>query len=52
VNGSPKQSEALLQTPAGDPSKEMGTLRDLLFHILIVEWVYAKVLSGENWENE
>ena len=44
--------ETVLQIPAGDPSKEMGTLRDLLFHILIVEWVYAKVLSSENWENE
>ena len=30
----------------------MGTVRDLLFHILIVEWVYAKVLNGENWESE
>jgi len=47
-----KQTEAVLQIPAGDPSKEMGTIRDLLFHILIVEWVYAKVLRGENWENE
>jgi uncharacterized damage-inducible protein DinB len=28
------------------------TVRDLLIHILIVEWVYAKVLNGENWENE
>ena len=47
-----KQPESVLQIAAGDPSKEMGTIRDLLFHILIVEWVYAKVLSGENWENE
>ena len=47
-----KQPETVLQIPAGDPSKEMGTLRDLLFHILIVEWVYAKVLSSEDWENE
>ncbi|MGA8686212.1 MAG: hypothetical protein WB623_17520 [Candidatus Sulfotelmatobacter sp.] len=47
-----KQPEALLQIPAGDPAKEMGTLRDLLFHILIVEWVYAKVLNAEHWENE
>ena len=31
---------------------EMGTARDLLFHILIVEWVYVKVLHGEAWENE
>jgi uncharacterized damage-inducible protein DinB len=47
-----KQPEVVLQIPAGDPSKEMGTVRDLLFHIFIVEWVYAKVLNGENWENE
>jgi uncharacterized damage-inducible protein DinB len=47
-----KQPDSVLQVPAGDPSKEMGTLRDLLFHILIVEWVYAKVLNGEDWENE
>jgi len=47
-----KQPESVLQIAAGDPSKEMGTIHDLLFHILIVEWVYAKVLSGENWENE
>ena len=46
------QPEALLKIPAGDASKELGTVRDLLFHILIVEWVYAKVLTGENWENE
>jgi uncharacterized damage-inducible protein DinB len=47
-----KQPETVLQIPAGDPAKEMGTVRDLIFHILIVEWVYAKVLSGEPWENE
>lgn len=47
-----KQPESVLQIAAGDPSKGMGTIRDLLFHILIVEWVYAKVLNGENWENE
>jgi uncharacterized damage-inducible protein DinB len=47
-----KQPEALLQITAGDPSKEMGTVQDLLFHILIVEWVYAKVLSSEPWENK
>ena len=47
-----KQSEAVLQIPAGDPAKEMGTICDLVFHILIVEWVYAKVLNGENWEND
>ena len=47
-----KQPESVLQIAAGDPSKEMGAIRDLLFHILIVEWVYANVLNGENWENE
>jgi len=47
-----KQPEAILQIAAGDPSRKMGTIRDLLFHIFIVEWVYAKVLNGEDWENE
>ena len=47
-----KQPETVLQVPAGDASKEMGTVRDLLFHILIVEWVYAKVLCEEEWQNE
>ena len=46
------QPEAVLQVPAGDPAKEMGTVRDLLFHILIVEWVYAKVLNAEDWVND
>jgi uncharacterized damage-inducible protein DinB len=46
-----KQPEAVLQIQAGDPSVEMGTVRDLLFHIQIVEWVYSKVLDGMDWEN-
>jgi uncharacterized damage-inducible protein DinB len=46
------QPDAVLQIPVGDPAKEMGTIRDLLFHILIVEWVYAKVLNGEEWQHE
>jgi len=47
-----QQSEAVLQIPAGDTARELGTVRDLLFHIQIVEWVYAKVLHNESWENE
>jgi len=47
-----KQPEAVLEIPAGDAPLHMGTLRDLLFHIQIVEWVYAKVLQGESWEGE
>ena len=46
-----EQPDAVLEVEAGDPAVEMGTARDLLFHILIVEWVYAKVLHGENWED-
>lgn len=47
-----KQPEQVLQLPAGDAAVALGTVRDLLFHIFIVEWVYAKVLHGELWENE
>jgi uncharacterized damage-inducible protein DinB len=47
-----KQPAQVLQFPAGDSAVEMGTVRDLLFHIFIVEWVYAKVLHGEGSENE
>ena len=46
------QPEAVLQIPAGDLSVHMGTVRELLFHIQIAEWVYAKVLHGEGWEDE
>jgi len=47
-----KQPADVLQVPAGDSAVEMGTVRDLLFHIFIVEWVYSKVLHGESWEDE
>ena len=47
-----KQPESILQIQTGDPAREMGTLGDLLFHIQIVEWVYAKVLHGEAWEDQ
>jgi hypothetical protein len=33
------QPDAVLGVAAGDPAMEMRTGRDLLFHILIVEWV-------------
>ena len=46
------QPETVLDVPAGDPAMWMGTARDLIFHIFIVEWVYARVLSGESWEND
>jgi uncharacterized damage-inducible protein DinB len=46
------QPADVLQIPAGDSAVEMGTVRHLLFHIFIVEWVYAKVLHGESWEDE
>jgi uncharacterized damage-inducible protein DinB len=47
-----KQPDAVLDLAAGDPKTEMATTRDLLFHIFMVEWVFAKVLNGEAWENE
>lgn len=41
---------AVLDIPAGDPAVWMQTLRGLLFHIFIVEWVYGKTLHGESWD--
>lgn len=45
-----KAPPAVLDIPAGDPATWMGTVRGLLFHIFIVEWVYGKTLLGEDWD--
>lgn len=47
-----RQPDAVLDFEAGDPALLMGTARGLLFHIFIVEWVYAKTLKGEPWAEE
>lgn len=41
---------SVLEIPAGDPAVWMENIRGLLFHIFVVEWVYAKTLLGESWD--
>jgi hypothetical protein len=40
-----KQPGQVMDLPAGDSAAGRGTVRDLLFHIFLVEWAYAKVLQ-------
>jgi uncharacterized damage-inducible protein DinB len=47
-----KQPKELMELPAADAIDERATVRDLLFHIFLVEWTYARVLREERWENE
>jgi uncharacterized damage-inducible protein DinB len=41
---------SVLDIPAGDPALWMESVRGLLFHIFLVEWVYAKTLHGRGWD--
>ena len=41
---------SVLDIPAGDPAVWMENVRMLLFHIFLVEWVYAKTLHGQSWD--
>jgi len=45
-----KQSAALLDLPFGDAARHMGTVREMLWHIFITEWVYGCVLNGESFD--
>ena len=40
----------LLDVPFGDAARRMGTVRDMIWHIFITEWVYACILNGEAYE--
>jgi uncharacterized damage-inducible protein DinB len=42
-----QQPREILDLPFGDAAKRMGNVRDMLWHIVIVEWVYARVINGE-----
>jgi uncharacterized damage-inducible protein DinB len=44
------QPSDLLDVPFGDPAKRMGNVREMIWHISIVEWVYAGVLNGESYD--
>ena len=38
---------AVLDVPFGEPTKRMGNVREMLWHIFIVEWVYSCALNSE-----
>jgi uncharacterized damage-inducible protein DinB len=42
-----EQPPELLDLPFGDAAKQMGSVRGMLWHIFIVEWVYACVINDE-----
>lgn len=44
------QPPAVLDVPFGDAAKRMGSVRDMLWHLFIVEWVYACVLGGQSYD--
>ncbi|MFN8062335.1 MAG: DinB family protein [Vicinamibacterales bacterium] len=41
-----RQPPELLDRPFGDADQGMGSIRDMLWHIFIVQWVYACVMEG------
>ena len=42
-----KQPPEAIDIPMGaEANQEIGTVRSMLFHIFIVEWVYAQILNG------
>jgi len=44
------QPPDVLDVPFGNPAQRMGTVREMIWHIYITEWVYACVLNGESFE--
>ncbi len=47
-----KQPPEVLDLPFGDAGKRMGTVRDMVMHIFMVEWIYARTLTGQEWAQE
>ena len=44
------QPSELLDVPFGNVAQRMGNVREMIWHIFIVEWVYACVLNGEPYD--
>jgi uncharacterized damage-inducible protein DinB len=44
------QPPEVLDLPFGDAARRMGSVREMIWHIFIVEWVYACVLNGEPYD--
>jgi len=40
----------LLDVPFGNPERRMGTVREMIAHIFLTEWVYACILNGESFD--
>lgn len=45
------QPAQLLELPFGDETRRMGTVRDMLWHVFIVEWLYARVIDGRPFDD-
>ncbi len=43
--------QELLDVPFGDPAKRMGTVREMIWHLFVTEWVYACVLNGRTFDD-
>lgn len=46
-----KQPSEVLDLPFGDAARDMGTVRAVLWHIGIVEWVYVQVIGGHPYDD-
>ena len=44
------QPSELLDIPFGNPTQRMGTVREMIWHTFMTEWVYACVLNGEPYD--
>lgn len=45
-----QQAPEILDLSMGSNADQMATVRAMLFHIFIVDWVYAQTLSGESFD--
>lgn len=44
------QPSDVLDVTFGNAAKRMGTVREMIWHIFITEWVYACVLNGQPYD--
>ena len=46
-----RQKEDVLDISLGDNSQQVSTVRQMLLHIFLVEWIYTDILSGKPIES-
>lgn len=46
-----EQSPQVLDLPFGDEARRMGCVRDMIWHLFIVEWIYARVIDGRGFDD-